>query len=171
MPEDRALDGTFADLSVSINAAASHDDQYFAVGTYKRRREHAFAASVIERLAVKAPGPNVPIASLSGGNQQKVVLGRWLRPSTKLLLLDEPTQGVDVGARADIYRQIGELRANGLGILLVSSDGEELLGLADRIVVFRRGRVAVERHHQSATRTWLSHAVHGLNHQETEEEA
>lgn len=168
VPEDRALDGTFSDLPVSTNVVAGHDELYFRSGRYKRRSERAFAGTVIERLAVRTPSPDVPIASLSGGNQQKLVLGRWLRPDTKLLLLDEPTQGVDVGARADIYRQIGELRDNGLGIVLVSSDDEELLGLADRVFVLRGGRVATERARNDITHSWLSHAVHGLAY-ETED--
>jgi len=168
VPEDRALDGTFSDLPVSTNAVAGHDELYFQSGRYKRRSEKTFAETVIDRLAIRTPSSDVPISSLSGGNQQKLVLGRWLRPDTKVLLLDEPTQGVDVGARADIYRQVGELRDNGLGIVLVSSDDEELLGLADRIVVFRGGRVATERARADITHSWLSHAVHGLAHETAE---
>lgn len=163
VPEDRAL-GAFGERSIAFNAVASHDDQYFGAVSYSPRRERAFGASIIERLAVKAPGPAAPVASLSGGNQQKVMIGRWLRPTTRLLLLDEPTQGVDVGARADIYQEIGQLRSQGLAIVLVSSDDEELLGLSDRIAVLRSGRVAAVRHHSEVTRTWLSHAVHGIDH-------
>lgn len=166
VPEDRALDGVFGHLSISVNVAASHDHEYLGTGWHKSHKERTFAASVIDRLGVKAPSPSVPVASLSGGNQQKVVLGRWLRPSTKVLLLDEPTQGVDVGARSDIYSQIGKLRDQGLGIILVSSDEEELLGLADQIVVLQRGVIIEQRRSQEATSTWLSHAVHGLNHDE-----
>jgi ribose transport system ATP-binding protein len=161
VPEDRSLDGAFGNLSVSVNAAAGHDSEYFT-GSYRHRSERSFASAIIQRLAVRTAGPEAPVGSLSGGNQQKVMIGRWLRPSTRVLLLDEPTQGVDVGARSDIYQEIGRLREEGLGIILVSSDEEELLGLSDTIVVLRRGRVAAVRNWQEANATWLSHEVHGI---------
>ena len=149
-----------------MNAAAGHDSEYFT-GSYRHRNERSFATTIIQRLAVRTAGPEAPVGSLSGGNQQKVMIGRWLRPSTRVLLLDEPTQGVDVGARSDIYQEIGRLREEGLGIILVSSDEEELLGLSDTIVVLRRGRVAAVRNWQEANATWLSHEVHGITVNQT----
>jgi ABC-type sugar transport system ATPase subunit len=162
VPADRLAEGAFIDLSVAVNTAAGHDRDFFARGVYHARRERQAARSLIERLGIKAGGSDAPIGSLSGGNQQKVMLARWLHPTTKVLLLDEPTQGVDVGARADIYAEIAQLRNEGLGILLVSSDDEELLGLADTVVVLRQGRVAARRPRSSVDRAWLTEAVHGI---------
>jgi ribose transport system ATP-binding protein len=166
VPEDRNEDAAFADLSIANNTAASHDGDYFRSGRHDGRAERSYAREVIARLGVKAQGADVPVGTLSGGNQQKVMIGRWLRPGTKVLLLDEPTQGVDVGARADIYREIGRLREEGLGIVLVSSDDEELLGLADTVVVLRRGSVACIRPRVAIDAKALSHFVHGLNPEE-----
>jgi rhamnose transport system ATP-binding protein len=109
-------------------------------GTWLRlSAERRIARDFIQRLAVKCTGPDAPAGSLSGGNQQKVSLARWLATRPKVLILDEPTQGVDVGAKAEIHRIIRELARDGLAVLLISSDLPEVLGLSDRIGVMRGG--------------------------------
>lgn len=106
-----------------------------------RARERAEAHRLVKALDIRPPDPERPIKNLSGGNQQKAVLARWLLGSRKLLLLDEPTRGVDVGARAELYAVIRDLADRGIGVLLVSSEVPEVLGLADRVLVLREGTV------------------------------
>ena len=102
------------------------------------------AARLVRDLQVKTPSLSTPIRQLSGGNQQKVILGRWMLTAPEVLLLDEPTRGVDVGAKYEIYRLIGELKRRGKGVLVVSSELPELMGICDRIVVMSGGRVSGE---------------------------
>jgi len=106
--------------------------------------EKAQASRWISRLSLRPPDPEKIVRELSGGNQQKVVVGKALATEPTVLLMDEPTRGVDVGARAELYQVIDRLAEQGLGLLLSSSDTEELTGLADRIFVFRGGRIAIE---------------------------
>ena len=109
-----------------------------------RRREKTAAREHIERLHIHPPEPDKTVALMSGGNQQKVLLGRWLFAGSQVFLLDEPTRGVDVAARSEIYRAINQLAESGAAIVMVSSDLPELLGMADRILVMRRGRLVAE---------------------------
>ena len=102
------------------------------------------AAELTKTLDVRPPGVDRPVRTLSGGNQQKVVLARWLLRDCRVLLLDEPTRGVDVGARSEIYALIRSLAARGLAVVVVSSEMEEVLGLADRVLVVREGRIVHE---------------------------
>ncbi|MFF4129927.1 ATP-binding cassette domain-containing protein, partial [Microbispora rosea] len=102
------------------------------------------ATRLAQALDIRPPDPRRPIRTLSGGNQQKAVLGRWLAEDRKLLLLDEPTRGVDVGARAELYALVRRLADDGIGVLLVSSEVPEVLGLADRVLVVREGRIVHE---------------------------
>jgi len=96
-----------------------------------------------DALAIKTPGPHLPVAGLSGGNQQKVVMARWLRCTPAVLILDEPTQGVDIGSKADIHRLVEEATSGGAAVVVCSTDDDELARLATEVVVLRRGRVAV----------------------------
>ena len=116
--------------------------------------ERRIATTVQERLRIKTPSLESSVSSLSGGNQQKVVLGRWLARRPKVLILDEPTRGIDVGAKAEIYRLITELAAEGMALLVISSEMPELLGLADRILVMADGRIVADlgRHEASEQR-------------------
>ncbi|WP_182904242.1 ATP-binding cassette domain-containing protein, partial [Microbispora sp. H10830] len=114
------------------------------LGWLDRRGEFAEAKRLSEALDIRPPDPRRPIRTLSGGNQQKAVLGRWLAEDRKLLLLDEPTRGVDVGARAELYALVRKLADDGIGVLLVSSEVPEVLGLADRVLVVREGRIVHE---------------------------
>jgi ribose transport system ATP-binding protein len=109
------------------------------------------SADVIVRLGIRPASPDAAAGTLSGGNQQKVLLGRWLLRQPRVLLLDEPTRGVDIGARQEIYTEIDRLAASGLAVVVVSSDLPEVLGLSDRVAVLRHGRVAATFAREQAT--------------------
>ncbi|MES2263634.1 MAG: sugar ABC transporter ATP-binding protein [Pseudomonadota bacterium] len=142
--EDRARDAAFSELSVRENFSAAQVRKYWRRGWFQRRREVADTGAAVAEFGIKTAGCEAPLASLSGGNQQKVVMARWLRRAPQVLLLDEPTQGVDVGARADLYRAVRNAAARGTAVLLVSSDLEELAYAADRVLVLRNGGIAAE---------------------------
>ena len=112
--------------------------------------ERLIAAALVDRLRIKTPSLDVSVSNLSGGNQQKVVLGRWLARRPKVLILDEPTRGIDVGAKAEIYRLVAELAAEGIALLVISSEMPELLGLADRILVMAGGRLVAQLNRDEA---------------------
>ena len=141
VPESRLRDAAFASMSVRENASAAVLRRYFA-GWMRHRAEREDTSELMQRFAVKAHSSEAPLSTLSGGNQQKLVLARWLRRDPRLLLLDEPTQGVDAGARADIHRTIRSYVTQGRAALVASSDFTELAQLCDRVVVLHRGRIA-----------------------------
>ena len=141
VPEDRKALALFVDQPVRTNISAVALPMLTRFGVVRRRRERALVVDQVGRLRIRAPGLEAPVRRLSGGNQQKAVLARWLATRPKLLILDEPTHGVDVGAKAEIYELIRSLAAEGLAILLISSELPEVLDLSDRIVVMREGRV------------------------------
>ncbi|WP_138757216.1 sugar ABC transporter ATP-binding protein [Modestobacter altitudinis] len=142
VPEDRAGEAAFADLTVRDNISVTVRRRYWRPWGMSVGRERADANALVTRHGVRAASADVPFTSLSGGNQQKVVLARWLQRTPSLLLLDEPTQGVDVMSRADIYRTVQEAAANGCAVLVASSDLLELCALCDRVLVLQDGRVA-----------------------------
>ncbi|MFJ9780408.1 sugar ABC transporter ATP-binding protein [Amycolatopsis sp. NPDC101161] len=143
VPEDRRIAGLALPHSVRANTALSVVDGLATTGFLTRRRENDTVAKVLGDLKVKGALAD-PVGTLSGGNQQKVVLGRALLTEPKLLLLDEPTRGVDVGAKAEIYQLLAAAAARGIGVLLASSEPAELVGLCDRVVVLHDGRGAAE---------------------------
>jgi ABC-type sugar transport system ATPase subunit len=122
-----------------------------------RRRERSLVKSSVERLQIRPPGPELLVENLSGGNQQKVVLAKWLAKQPRLIVLDEPTRGVDVGAKAEIYARMRELTLQRVGIVMVSSELPELLGMSDRIVVFHEGRLSGELQRSEATEQAVMH--------------
>lgn len=142
VPEERRSQGIVPVLSVGDNASFVWDEFPKRRADTANRRDTAL--HMIRKLAVKTPGLDQRISTLSGGNQQKVVLGKWLSMNTRVVLLDEPTRGVDIGAKREIYRIVDELARRGLGVVLVSSELPELLGLVDRLVVLNSGRVVGE---------------------------
>jgi ribose transport system ATP-binding protein len=144
VPEDRARDALFTNLSVTENISMVATPDYWRFGWLRRRQEQADTVKLMDRFAIRAGGEQVPIASLSGGNQQKVVLARWLRRRLRVLLLDEPTQGVDVGARAEIFTSINQAAGEGCAVLLVSSEFEELTMVCNRILVMHQGRIVTQ---------------------------
>jgi ribose transport system ATP-binding protein len=140
VPEDRRISGLVLGHSVLANTVLSIVDRIARWGLLGRRRETDAATQAVRRLRVKLAGLDQPVGTLSGGNQQKVVFGRMLLLRPDLLLLDDPTRGVDVGAKAEIYRLLGEVAREGVGILLASSELDELVGVCDRVIVLRDGR-------------------------------
>ena len=143
VPEDRIGQAVLPSLSIADNLAVVDARAYWN-GVQQRGRELADAAEAIGRFGITASSPSAPMSSLSGGNQQKVVIARWLGRPTRLLLLDEPTQAVDVGARADLWRLIHEASESGMAVLIASSDLEELAHLCERVIILRQGRAAAE---------------------------
>lgn len=144
VPEDRRRQGLVLGASISDNIALAIPDDAVANGWLRRRRILDVARAAVDRLRIRARGPVQPVIELSGGNQQKVLLARWLRSGTRVLLLDEPTRGVDVVAKAEIHQFLREAASNGMGLLVASSDLPELLSLCGRIYVMRAGAVAGE---------------------------
>jgi ribose transport system ATP-binding protein len=140
-PEDRKRHGLVLSMSVAENTSLPNIGSTSRWGWLDRAAERRVAEREVARLGIKTSSINTKVVTLSGGNQQKVVLGKWLAMSPKLLILDEPTRGIDVGARAEIYRQVAALTADGVAILMVSSDLEEVLGMSDRVVVMRERRL------------------------------
>jgi ribose transport system ATP-binding protein len=140
VPEDRRVSGLALEHSVLANTVLSIVDKMARFGLVSAARERGKAREAAGRLGVKLTSLADPVGALSGGNQQKVVLGRALLTEPALLLLDEPTRGVDVGAKAEIYRILGEIARTGVGVLLASSEPAELVGVCDRVVVLRGGR-------------------------------
>jgi ribose transport system ATP-binding protein len=143
-PEDRRLHGLILEASVGANLSLPNLDQVSTASWIDRGAEAALHARMIDRLRVKTPGAAQTVGFLSGGNQQKVVFGKWLARGPRVLILDEPTRGVDVGAKGEIYTLIDELCGQGVAVWVISSDMEELLGLSDRVAVMHEGRVAGE---------------------------
>ncbi|HYP16365.1 MAG TPA: sugar ABC transporter ATP-binding protein [Opitutus sp.] len=141
VPEDRRRHGVVLELPIEHNVTLAIHPQIFPGGWLHFGEERRTARDFIERLGIKASGPDAPAGSLSGGNQQKVALARWLATRPKVLILDEPTQGVDVGAKSEIHRIIRQLADAGLAVILISSDLPEVIGMSDRIGVMREGRL------------------------------
>jgi rhamnose transport system ATP-binding protein len=142
VPEDRRRHGVVLELPVAQNLTMAIHRTLFRGAWLRPKAEQGLALEFIRDLAIKTAGPDAPAGSLSGGNQQKVSLGRWLATKPQLLILDEPTQGVDVGAKSEIHRIIRRLAKEGLAVLLISSDLPEVLGMSDRIGVMRAGTLA-----------------------------
>jgi inositol transport system ATP-binding protein len=160
LPEDRRLVGIIPDMSIKKNATLASLKKVIHGGFTRRRRETALAREYFDRMRVKAAGIETPISSLSGGNQQKVLLARWLIADPVLLLLDEPTRGIDVGAKFEIYKIMTELARQGRGILMISSEMPELIGMCDRVYVMSAGRLTAELHpEQFSQETILKHAM------------
>lgn len=144
VPEDRRQQGLITNLSVRTNATLAVLDRIAPSGILSAEREAAALDTATRSVAVKMASADVPISTLSGGNQQKVVIGRWLARGPKLLILDEPTKGIDIGAKAEISQIILRLAAEGTAILLISSEMPEVLALSDRVLVMRSGRITGE---------------------------
>jgi ribose transport system ATP-binding protein len=143
-PEDRRLHGLILPETVEHNLSLPNLDMLSVLRLVLRRREASLARRLVDRLRVRTPTIAKAVGLLSGGNQQKVALGKWLARSPTVLILDEPTRGVDVGARGEIYALMDQLAGDGVAILMISSDLEEVLGMSDRVLVLHEGRLAGE---------------------------
>ena len=161
LPEDRKAEGLVPGLTVARNVALPHGRRLARLGVLPRRCEVALAGPIAEELRVKATATQ-PVRLLSGGNQQKVVLGKWLAGDVRLFIFDEPTRGIDVGAKVEIYNLMNRLTGRGAGILMISSELPELLGMSDRILVMHRGRIQAEFDAADATEERVLTAALGL---------
>jgi ribose transport system ATP-binding protein len=142
LTEDRLGDGLVRGMSVRDNATLACKLHLKRLGVIDARRQRSLVLEQVRQLGVRPPDIERDVATLSGGNQQKVVLGKWLLSQARLLILDEPTRGVDVGARCDIFEAIASLADAGMAVLLISSDLPEVIGMSQRLLVMRAGRIA-----------------------------
>jgi rhamnose transport system ATP-binding protein len=141
VPEDRAVAGIFRSLSVEQNISAAVPGRISRLGVIRRGVERAMAEASVKKLSIRLASLRQPIGELSGGNQQKAILARWLLTEPQVLILDEPTRGIDIGVKAEFYDMIGALAVSGCAILLISSELPELLALCDRVLVMSEGRL------------------------------
>jgi ribose transport system ATP-binding protein len=142
VPEDRKSEGLFLDFSLAENVVMPNLVAIATAGFVDRRAEMEIADQSRSRLSIRAPRLDRAVSELSGGNQQKVVLAKWLGLDPKLIILDEPTRGIDVGAKAEVYRLMRDLAEGGAAVLMISSDMEEVIGVSTRVAVMRRGAIA-----------------------------
>jgi ABC-type sugar transport system ATPase subunit len=160
-PEDRKGQGLVLDRSIAENFALSDRQGAGKFGIALPRWVNNRVRDWIARADIRPPDPRYIVRRLSGGNQQKVLLSKWLACSPKVLIADEPTRGVDVGAKAAIHQMIADAAASGIGVMLISSELEELMGLAHRVLVFRKGRVVAEFEEGAADRQAIIAAAFG----------
>lgn len=144
VPEDRTREGATLDQSIAFNLSLAVLKSLSSFGLVSVRRDKKLAEEYISRLGVRTSGPSQLLSALSGGNQQKVVLGKWLATEPDILILDDPTKGVDVGAKAEVYKIVGAMAQQGLAIVLISNELEELLAVSDRVITFYRGKQGQE---------------------------
>jgi ribose transport system ATP-binding protein len=159
LPEDRKKEGLVLSLSCADNISLPHIDYFSHLGFVDQKRELSEVTKLTNRLRVKAPSIDAVTAGLSGGNQQKVALAKWMARSCDLLIVDEPTRGVDVGAKAEIYHLLDEVACQGLAILMISSELPELLNLSRRVVVMREGFVTGELEYEKFSQENLLHLM------------
>ena len=162
IPEDRKLHGLCVDLTVRSNISITILDQLEQWGiVLNSNKENALAKDFIKQLSIKTASQETLVRNLSGGNQQKIVLAKWLAKKPKVLLLDEPTRGIDVGAKSEIYKLVKELAAKGMGVIVVSSEIPEILALANRVLVMCEGEITADMPVANATESnMLKHAIH-----------
>jgi ABC-type sugar transport system ATPase subunit len=150
-PEDRKLQALVLALAVRENVSLPNLGRLSKFGFVRRREERNLAQRYIDALSVRTPSMEQKVVNLSGGNQQKVVLAKWLALSPKVLIVDEPTRGIDIGAKAEVHSLLSQLAESGVAILMISSELMEVLRMSDRIYVMREGRIAGELDHSEAT--------------------
>ena len=163
VPEDRKLQGLFLNMAVRENINMSNMGQVSNFGFVSRGHANEMARDYVEKLDIRTPGLRQKVGNLSGGNQQKVVIARWLTLAPQVLILDEPTRGVDVGAKAEIHSLMRQLAAEGVGVLVISSELPEILGVSDRVLVMHEGRITGEFSREEATQDKIMHAATGGN--------
>ncbi|GAA3736101.1 rhamnose transport system ATP-binding protein [Spinactinospora alkalitolerans] len=161
VPEDRRQQGLVMEMSVERNATLTRRGALSRLGLLRRSAERAEAGAWSERLRVKAGRLDDAVSTLSGGNQQKVVLAKWLATGPKVLIVDEPTRGIDVGTKAEVHRLLSELAGQGLAVVMVSSELPEVLGMADRVLVMHEGRLSAELSRAEATEESVMYAATG----------
>jgi rhamnose transport system ATP-binding protein len=161
VPEDRQHQGLVLEMAIEDNATLPFLRRLSHFGLVNRRRERKIAADFTNRLQVKAAGLQIPVRALSGGNQQKVVIAKWLATDPKILVLDEPTRGIDIGTKAEVHRIVSGLAAQGMAILLISSELPEVLAMSDRVLVMHEGRLTGEFSRDEAGQEAIMRAATG----------
>ena len=162
VPEDRKSEGLILETGSRNNIGLPGLDRHRINGVFANAaKEKSDAERMTGEMRIKTAHDSQPVQFLSGGNQQKVVIGKWLSMNPTILLLDEPTRGVDIGAKQEIYRLMEELTAKGVGILFVSSEMEEVLSMSDRVLVMHEGRIAGELTRDTATEESIMHLATG----------
>ena len=144
IPEDRKTEGLMLPMSVSVNLSFAALDRVSTGGIVDRDKERRLIGEMIDLLAIRSAGTELPVGALSGGNQQKVVIAKWLMVEPRIILLNDPTRGIDVGTKAEIYQLLRKLAASGAAILFYSTDYDELIGCCDRVLVLYDGAVKRE---------------------------
>jgi len=144
IPEDRKTEGLMLPMSVADNLTLPALDRLSSLGVIDRRREAAAIGEMMQLLAIKAADPAIPVGALSGGNQQKVVIAKWLMLGPRIILLNDPTRGIDVGTKQEIYQLLRRLADQGATILFYSTDYDELIGCCDRVLVLYDGTIVRE---------------------------
>jgi ribose transport system ATP-binding protein len=163
LTEDRKADGLLLQQTVAFNVTIGRLADVAPGGVVRSVRERLAVERHIKRLAIRTRGPGAAVRNLSGGNQQKVIFARWLHAECRILLVDEPTRGVDVGAKREIYALLGDLATRGVAIVMVSSELPEILGVCDRVVVMREGRITAELPRSEATEERIM--LHATRHE------
>jgi rhamnose transport system ATP-binding protein len=161
VPEDRRQQGLVMDMSIQQNVALASLGSLQKGGLIRASAERAMATDWGTRLKIKYGRLTDPVSMLSGGNQQKVVLAKWLGRKPQLLIVDEPTRGIDVGTKAEVHHLLTDLARSGVAILMISSELPEVLGVADRVLVMREGRLVAEFSHEDASEEAVMSAAMG----------
>ncbi|UXM94909.1 sugar ABC transporter ATP-binding protein [Bartonella sp. HY329] len=166
LPESRKTEGLILDFSIKENISINNYGKYRgAMGLLNLRKETIATLAAMQKISVKASGPTMRVGNLSGGNQQKVVIARWINHQTKILIFDEPTRGIDVGAKAEIYHLIRTLTEQGCSIIMISSELPEIIGMCDRVCVFQSGQIVKTLAGASITpQEVMKHATTGGSH-------
>jgi rhamnose transport system ATP-binding protein len=163
VPEDRRKQGLVMELNVSRNLTLTLRKKLSRFGILTSQAEAQSTKEWAKKLQIKAGAPTSPISTLSGGNQQKVVLGKWLATGPKILIIDEPTRGIDVGTKSEVHRLISELAGTGLAVLMISSELPEILGMSDRVLVMHEGKITAELSRSEATEETVMTAATGVD--------
>lgn len=161
VPEDRKQQGLFLNMAVRENVNMSATSLVSNFGFVNSAKANKLSREYVEKLDIRTPSLRQRVRNLSGGNQQKVIIARWLTLTPRVLILDEPTRGVDVGAKAEIHGLMRQLAQEGVGVLMISSELPEILGVSDRIIVMHEGRITGRFQRDEATQDIIMHAATG----------
>ncbi len=171
LPEDRKLQGLFLKMAIRLNVTAASLGEISRSGFLQFNKERELGTEFVKQLNIHTPSLEQRVRNLSGGNQQKVVLAKWLAVRPKVLFLDEPTRGVDVGAKTEMYNLMRAMASQGMAVVMISSELLEILGMSDRILVLREGRVMGEIPRQGATEEQIMALATGVEAEGIEESA
>ena len=144
VPEDRKNQGVLIEQSIRVNTTLTSLGRVSKMGIIKHKKDKEFSKKILAELATKYASVEDNVSSLSGGNQQKIALAKWLAADCQCMILDEPTRGVDVGAKAEIYKNINKLAESGMAIIMISSEMEEIINMCDRVMIMRQGKIVGE---------------------------